>query len=322
MRSRAAYRAVNVRRPFYPQTVPALAGAKQDWVEARRIGDFWLRRGMSGDAAGAGGTPRRTFLYGFAVAAALVAAINTMNVISETRNLPGAGLFGPVVWETSSWLTVMAFFWIVWVGYRLAPPFVRPRWKLLVHIPCALLFALAHVSGFILLRKLVYAFAGSHYVVDSFWPDFAYELRKDAIGYILFIVGLAFIEHLLRQQEFVATPGQPPTFDIRDGARLNRVRLDEVLAISSAGNYVEFILRDGRRLMMRSPLSAVEQELGPRGFVRTHRSWVVNSARVTGLRPGGSGDYAVEIDALTVPLSRRFPDALARLKTPASISAS
>jgi hypothetical protein len=40
---------------------------------------------------------------------------------------------------------------------------------------------------------------------------------------------------------------------------------------------------------------------------------------VTGLSPEGSGDDAIEIDALTtVPLSRRFPRALARLKAPAA----
>jgi hypothetical protein len=276
---------------------------------------------MSGDAAGTDGTSRRTFLYGFAVAAAFVAAINTMNVISDTRAFPDVGLFGPIVWEASSWLTAMAFFWVLWVGYRLAPPVAPPRWKLLVHIPGIILFALGHVWGFIVLRKLAYTLAGSHYVFGSFWPNFAYELRKDAIGYVLFIMVLAFVEYLLRQPQITAVPGQPPTFDIRDGARLNRVRLDEVLAISSAGNYVEFILSDGRRLMMRSPLSAVEEELRPSGFVRTHRSWVVNAAQVTGLKPEGSGDYTVEIDALTVPLSRRFPEALARLNAPASISA-
>ena len=238
-----------------------------------------------------------------------------MNVIGESRE-PGIGLFAPLVWEASSWLTLMTFFWIPWIAYRLAPPVARPRWKLLVHIPGALLFALAHVSGFTLLRKLAYALAGAHYAVGGFWPDFAYELRKDAIGYILLIVGLAFIEHLLRQQETIATPGESLAFDIRDGARLSRVRLDAVLAINSAGNYVEFILRDGRTLMMRSPLSALEEELRPRGFVRTHRSWLVNATQVTGLKPEGSGDYAVEIETLTVPLSRRFPEALARLKAP------
>jgi DNA-binding LytR/AlgR family response regulator len=91
-------------------------------------------------------------------------------------------------------------------------------------------------------------------------------------------------------------------------------RYDGIAALSGdPRNFV--ILRDGRRLMMRSPRSVLEEELGSRGFVRTHRSWVVNAAQVTGLRPEGSGDYAVEIDALTVPLSRRFPQALERLRS-------
>ncbi len=65
---------------------------------------------------------------------------------------------------------------------------------------------------------------------------------------------------------------------------------------------------------MRSALSAVEADLADKGFVRTHRSWLVNAARVTGLKPEGSGDWTVELGALEAPLSRRFPDALARLR--------
>ena len=305
--------------PSDPHPVIAVAREKAGGAGAIRASDVRRWLGMNGDAAGTDGTVRRTFLYGVAAAAALVATINTMNVISESR-VPDAGLLAPVIWEGSSWLTVMAFFWIPWAAYRLAPPAVRPRWKLLVHVPAALLFALGHVSGFIGLRKLAYAVVGWHYRVDGFWSDFGYELRKDVIGYVLFIAGFAFIAHLLRRQQDTAAPAPSLTFDIRDGARLNRVRLEEVLAINSAGNYVEFLLRDGRRLMMRSPLSALEEELGPRGFVRTHRSWLVNATRVTGLKPEGSGDYTVQIDDLTVPLSRRFPEALARLRTPFAIA--
>jgi hypothetical protein len=302
-----------------PYPVAAVAGAKANRDGVPRTGDVRRWLGMNGDALGTDGTERSTFLYGLAAAAALVATINAMNVISESRDAAGAGLLASVIWEGSSWLTVMAFFWVPWAAYRLAPPAVRPRWRLLVHMPAALLFALGHVSGFIGLRKLAYAMVGWHYRVDGFWTDFGYELRKDVIGYALFIVGLAFIGHLLRLQQAIVPPvPSSPTFDIRDGARLNRVRLEEVLAINSAGNYVEFLLRDGRRLMMRSPLSALEETLGPSGFVRTHRSWLVNTMRVTGLTPEGSGDYAVSIDNLTVPLSRRFPEALARLKVPAS----
>ena len=90
--------------------------------------------------------------------------------------------------------------------------------------------------------------------------------------------------------------------------------LSDILAVGSAGNYVEFALADGRRPMMRSPLSALEDELGPRGFVRTHRSWLVNAARMTALKPEGSGDYTVELESLQVPLSRRYPQALETLR--------
>ena len=65
---------------------------------------------------------------------------------------------------------------------------------------------------------------------------------------------------------------------------------------------------------MRSALRSVEDELTPRGFVRTHRSWLVNGKKVTMLKPEGSGDYVVEVGRQAVPLSRRFPDALAKLR--------
>lgn len=269
---------------------------------------------MSGDALGTSGTLRRTFLVGFAAAAAMVAAVNVLNVITIAHEEPQLGLAGPLVWEGSSWISLIAFFWIPWIGYRLAPPFVQPRWRLLLHIPIALLYSLAHVVGFVALRKLAYLFAHDRYEFGAFVPHFLYELRKDSLGYVLFIAGFALIEHLLRQQQLIETPGQTLTFDIRDGAKLTRVSLSDIMAITSAGNYVEFVMEDGRRLMMRSPLSALESELAPRGFLRTHRSWLVNAARMTALRPEGSGDYTVELESLQAPLSRRYPQALEKLR--------
>jgi len=268
---------------------------------------------MRGDDLGAGGIQRRTFFYALSAVAVLVAVVNTINVITMQHEEPRYGA-GPMVWEATSWIALILFFWIPWIGYRLAPPSVRPRWKLLIHMPVAVFFALCHVGGFVLLRKLIYWMAGDAYHFGSVVPHFLYELRKDALGYALFVAGFALVEHLLRQQQLIGTPGQTLTFDIRDGARLIRIRVDEILAVTSAGNYVEFLLRDGRRPLMRTPLSTIEAEFAPRGFVRTHRSWVVNASAVTGLKPEGSGDYTVELGALIVPLSRRFPQALTKLR--------
>ena len=106
----------------------------------------------------------------------------------------------------------MAFFWIVWLAWRLAPLDVRPRWWLLIHIPAALIFSLAHVSGFVALRILAYRALGGHYHVGHFWAGFFYELRKDGFGYVMFLAAFAFIAHLLRQQRpRHPLPARPPS---------------------------------------------------------------------------------------------------------------
>jgi DNA-binding LytR/AlgR family response regulator len=282
--------------------------------DARRIGDIWQWLGTSGDPLGTNGVARRTLLYCYAIGIVVVGAVSAINVITTHHEEPQFGLAAPIIWEGTSWLTFTFFLWIGWIAYRIAPLWGRPRWRLLVHIPAAVAFSLAHVAGFVALRKLVYWLGGGHYEFGAFLPHFSYELAKDALGYALFIAAFALIEHLLRQQSLIDAPGQTLTFDIRDGSRLTRVRLDQVLAIASAGNYVEFVLDDGRKLLMRSPLSALESELAPRGFLRTHRSWLVNAGQMTALKPEGSGDYTVELGSVTAPLSRRFPAALAKLR--------
>ncbi len=285
--------------------------AKVSGDASRRIGDIWQWLGISGDPLGPSGTRRRNFFYAYAATAVFAGVVNLLNVLTIQHDRPRLGLLEPLIWEGSSWLSLLAFFWIAWVCSLLAPLRGRPHWRLLLHIPGALAYALAHVGGFIALRKIAYWAFGSRYV---FGENFLYELPKDVLAYGLFVGGIALVGHLLRQQQLIQTPGQSLTFDIRDGAKLTRVRLSEILAITSAGNYVEFALQDGRRLLMRSPLSALESDLEGRGFVRTHRSWLVNSARVTALKPEGSGDYEISLGSLDVPLSRRFKAALTKLR--------
>ncbi|HEX4370302.1 MAG TPA: LytTR family DNA-binding domain-containing protein [Rhizomicrobium sp.] len=275
----------------------------------------FIRKGLGISAAifGTGGSRvGRTFLYSFAAIAVLVGVVNVINVISIQHNEANQSLFGPVIGEGSSWLSLILFLWIPWLAWRLAPPGIRPRWKLFLHLPAAAAFAFAHVAFFDFLRVLAFGLVGKHYEIGSFPSQLRYEAAKDVFAYVLFIGLFSLIDHLLRRPG--DTPIGPQTFDIRDGAKLTRVKLDEILAVSSAGNYVQFFLADGRHLLMRSALRSVENALAPRGFVRTHRSWLVNGKKVTTLKPDGSGDYTVELGRQAVPLSRRFPDALAKLR--------
>jgi hypothetical protein len=260
------------------------------------------------------GGRKRAFLYVFAFAAIAAGGSCAQGVIAWLHYSPGSGLAGPIIAQGTSWFTFVLFFWVPWTAWLWTLGPTRPRWKLLIHIPGALAFALGHVGGFVLLRRLAAWMGGPVTFDHSFVAQFLYEVKLDGLSYLVLIASFMLIHRLGRGQAPIAAADPRVTFDIRDGAKLIRVRVDDILAVSSAGNYVEFTLGDGRRPLMRASLSALESELAPLGFLRTHRSWLVNSKRVTALKPSRSGDYVVEVATISAPLSRRYSPALAKLR--------
>lgn len=291
--------------------------------ERRRRGDGDASRGTSGVRWGMNGVERRLLARGWAGGAVLVAAIAMVNILTIFHDAPHVGLLRPAIWEaTSGLLTVLLMLLpatvAVWT-HRRRPGLAH---ALAVHAAALAAYSTLHVAGFVALRKLAYPLLlGESYDFGPVGPEFLYELRKDVVAYGLAFVVFRLLARMARGTEPEASSpaaatafSAPAMFDIRDGARLVRTPVAEILAVRSAGNYAEFLLADGRRPLTRSSLSALEGELATHGFLRTHRSWLVNGARVTGLRPEGSGDYAVELGATQAPLSRRYPAALAALR--------
>jgi hypothetical protein len=300
------------------ETAPlkAMVELRQAEGDARRPGGDQRRRlGSGGFDLGLSGSERSGVVGASLIGLAIAGAICVFNVLTRAHDRPTDGVLLPVVLEGSSYLTTMIALAApatvaVWLGRARPPP-----WRAALAIAAGLIVYFAvHVGGFSILRALALPLLlKDRYRPGSPVRELPYEFAKDLLTYVLALVMTGVV---LRWRAAAQTVPQaaPESFDIRDGARLVRVPVGEILAVRSAGNYVEFLLSDGRRPLMRTPLGALEQELASQGFVRTHRSWLVNAARVTGLRPEGSGDYAVELGAMEVPLSRRFPNALAALR--------
>jgi two-component system, LytTR family, response regulator LytT len=78
--------------------------------------------------------------------------------------------------------------------------------------------------------------------------------------------------------------------------------------IEANGDYARLHCTDGQSHLVRVPLTTIEERWGEAGFLRIHRSYVVNTAYVTGVRVGdhpsiriGNGPTQVELT-----ISRRF----------------
>jgi DNA-binding LytR/AlgR family response regulator len=272
--------------------------------------------GMNGGTRGA--TPNTW--RAMPVVAALIISVCTVNVFSHLDDAARHGrhlaVWEPVTWEATSALTNIIACAVIWLALRLAPP--TGRWLRfgLIHAAGSVAFSGIHVGGMWSLRAAIYALAGSRYAPAA--AEVIYEYRKDLLAYVGIAVLMWIVPRLNLGGASPATPigaAREDWFDIQDGARILRIPLRDILAVRAAGNYVEFLLRDERRPLMRASLSEIEAALSPSGFLRTHRSWIVNPAGVRLLEPAGSGDYRLALEGgAEAPVSRRFRQALEKLK--------
>jgi two-component system, LytTR family, response regulator len=89
---------------------------------------------------------------------------------------------------------------------------------------------------------------------------------------------------LAREPLDAAAP--PPSLTmvtVRSVRRIERIRIDDVLWISSAGNYVELHL-GARTVLHRAPLGWMEARLDPAQFLRLHRTALVRRSAIQSFR--------------------------------------
>ncbi len=99
---------------------------------------------------------------------------------------------------------------------------------------------------------------------------------------------------------------------IKDGARTHRIAPADIRFVKGADDYCEVHLADGRVLMSDMTLAQLAAAL-PDGFVRIHKSYIVNVDQVRTLGPKPSGGRAVLLtDGTALPVGRTYAEAVRR----------
>jgi len=176
-------------------------------------------------------------------------------------------------------------------------------------------FSLAHTAGMGALRLLWFsAIMGEVYTFPLTFDRIAYEFAKDVVSYGMLSVGVVVLGHLFRR-----APAPPPAavgpmlagplperFAVRKRGREIMVEVADIDWVEAAGNYAVLHV-GGETLEIRSSLSKLEGELDPKRFVRVHKSYLVNVARIAEVTPWISGDWRIRLqDGAEVNLSRRY----------------
>lgn len=126
----------------------------------------------------------------------------------------------------------------------------------------------------------------------------------------------AALQALVREQA-AAARGEPlpalAQIVVRSVGSLERIAIEQIRWLASAGNYVEIHLH-GRSVLHRATLNALEQRLPPGEFLRVHRGALLRPGEVAALNVLGDGVYSAQLhDGSEVPVSERHVAAVRAL---------
>ena len=106
-------------------------------------------------------------------------------------------------------------------------------------------------------------------------------------------VEAATLIRVLRQLEFIARR-RAARIAFKTKGKILFLDLAEIVAVQAEGNYVSLRHRPNP-YFLRESLSSMAEKLKPYGFIRIHRSVVVNTSAVEEIQPLPTGEYRLRV---------------------------
>jgi DNA-binding LytR/AlgR family response regulator len=134
--------------------------------------------------------------------------------------------------------------------------------------------------------------SGRDYTLESTAEDRFHEPADTSLLPVT-RVDAANLIRALQQLEVIAKR-QAPRIAFKAKGRILFVDLAEIVAVQAEGNYVSLRHRPDPYLL-RESLSSMAEKLKPYGFIRIHRSVVVNISAVEEIQPLATGEYRLRV---------------------------
>jgi hypothetical protein len=261
----------------------------------------------------------------YAAVAAVALAIGSVNALSTADDIARrSGLYDvrtPLLWEMTSIAVIILLAPALFAAVRRVRREARWPVRMALVIAAIVIFSAVHITGMVALRKLVLWMLGGSYDFRLSLATLLYEFRKDVVTCLLIGGGMWLIDSR-REVRTVVTAASAPAVEnlphmvwLRDGTTRIRIEPRQIVWISSAGNYVEYSLADGRNHLVRGTLASAEGQLARFRLARVHRTRLANLDRVTAVELKPSGDFELTFDTgQTILGSRRYRNAIASLE--------
>lgn len=144
--------------------------------------------------------------------------------------------------------------------------------------------------------KVDYAFDAFEYgVVDYLKKPITFKRFQEAIEKINFQARIDSVENNNKNPDV-----KMEEIFIKSDGKLTRISFQDILYIESIGDYVKYITANKNYIAL-STLKAVEKKMVGNGFMKVHRSYIVNLHKIKDIK-----DNTLVIEGKVIPISRSY----------------
>ncbi len=169
-----------------------------------------------------------------------------------------------------------------------------------------------HLTGIDFLKtlknppKTIFTTAYRDYALES------YEL--ETVDYLLkpvtFERFVKAIDKYYRQTSSSITPVQKETVVtdyilVKSGIKHHKVHLEDIVYIESLKDYIKIHLTSKSSIVSKYKLGEMEHELAAFQFLRIHRSYIINTSKITAF-----SSHDIEVNDIEVPIGASYKDAV------------
>ncbi len=152
--------------------------------------------------------------------------------------------------------------------------------------------------------KVIFVTAYREYAVDGFELD-AVDYLVKPVSFERFLKAVTKLNRILGS-DITATSVEPvPAAEafvyMKMDNGMNKIFINEIKYIESCKDFVKIFLNDGKKLLVKQSISAIENLLSDHKFLRVHRSYIISLDKVSGY-----SSLSIKLKDSEVPIGRLY----------------
>ena len=152
--------------------------------------------------------------------------------------------------------------------------------------------------------KVVFVTAYRDYAVEGYELD-AVDYLVKPVSFERFLKAIDKLKRSMGQDGVVETKmykTNPDAFIYLKADRvMQKIFINEILYIESWKDYVKLFFTNGKHLLVKQPISAIENLLSEHKFIRVHRSYIVSLNKISGY-----SNTSLQLGSTEVPVGRLY----------------